>query len=77
MKDRVRAFFAIIIIPGLCSLSFYLEGSIFKEYFSVGDEIVFFMVNRCFGCVAFCNDIPTGLFYSGPLQGQRVCFQED
>lgn len=41
MKDRVRAFFAIIIILGLCSLSFYLGGSIFKEYFSFGDEIVF------------------------------------
>lgn len=35
------------------------------------------MVNRCFGCVAFRDAIPTGLFYSGSLQGKRVCFQED
>lgn len=37
----------------------------------------FFMVNRCFGCVAFRDAIPTGLFYSGSLHGKRVCFQED
>jgi hypothetical protein len=37
----------------------------------------FFMVNRCFGCVAFRDAIPTGLFYSGSLHGKRVFLQEE
>ena len=77
MKDRTRAFFAIVIIIGSCALSFYLGKGIFKEYSSFGDEIVFFMVNRCFGYVAFRDYILTGLFYFGSLHGKRVCFQED
>ena len=41
MKDRIRAFFAIMIILGSCTLSFYLRKCIFKEYSSFGDEIAF------------------------------------
>jgi len=41
LDNKVRPFFAIIIILGLCSLSFYLGKGIFKEYFSFGDEIIF------------------------------------
>ncbi len=34
------------------------------------------MVNRCFGCVAFRDDIPTGLFYSGYLHGKEFAFRK-
>ncbi|WP_434745710.1 hypothetical protein [Candidatus Pantoea rara] len=76
MKDRVRAFFAIIIIPGLCSLSFYLGGSIFKEYFSVGDEIVFSWLTVALVALPFVMIFPLVYFILVLFKGKEFAFRK-
>lgn len=77
MKDRIRAFFAIVIILGSCALSFYLGKGIFKEYSSFGDEIVFSWLTVALVALPFVMIFPLAYFFSGSLHGKRVCFQED
>ncbi|TKI02470.1 hypothetical protein FCN80_24950 [Martelella alba] len=76
MKDRIRAFFAIVIILGACTLSFYIGKCIFKEYFSFGDKIVFSWLTVALVALSFVMIFPLAYFILVLFMGKEFAFRK-
>ncbi|GEM_PF-7054387 len=76
MKDRIRAFFVIVIILGSCTLSFYLGKGIFKEYSSFGDEIVFSWLTVALVVLPFVMIFPLAYFILVLFMGKEFAFRK-
>lgn len=76
MKDRIRAFFAIVIILGSCTLSFYLGKCIFKEYSSFGDKIVFSWLTVALVALPFVMIFPLAYFILVLCMGKELAFKK-
>lgn len=76
LENKVRPFFAIIIILGLCSLSFYLGKGMFKEYFSFGDEIVFSWLTVALVALPFVMIFPLAYFILVLFIGREVALRK-
>ena len=76
MKDRICAFFAVIIIPGLCSLDFYLGEGTFKEYFNFGGEIIFSWLTVAFVALPFVMIFPLAYFILVLFKGKEFALRK-